>query len=188
MSDDRGARKRRLWQRRPPPSPELQARFARRLHAAVGVAYAAEVAPGLLRGGQPNEAGVAWLRGLGVRTVVNLRNFHGSRERTQILGAGLRYERIALASTDPPAPKDVERFLSIVRDPAARPVYVHCLHGVDRTGAMLAVYRMEVDGWSNLEAFAEMQYFGAHWIWRDLRAFVKTYRPGWAKPGAAKGR
>jgi protein tyrosine/serine phosphatase len=186
VSDDRGARKRRLWQRRPPPSPELQARFARRLHAAVGVAYAAEVAPGLLRGGQPNEAGVAWLRGLGVRTVVNLRNFHGSRERTQILGAGLRYERIALASTDPPAPKDVERFLSIVRDPAARPVYVHCLHGVDRTGAMLAVYRMEVDGWTNAEAFAEMVHFDTHRILRDLRNFVKRYVPGTLRTGKVK--
>lgn len=185
-SEQQGERKRRFWQRRPPPPEELLARFARRLDRAIGVAYAAEVGPGLLRGGQPDEAGVAWLKTLGVRTVVNLRNFHGDRERKRVLAAGLHYERIALASTDPPDPKDIERFLTIVRDPAAQPVYVHCLHGVDRTGAMLAVYRMEIEGWTNAEAFAEMVHFDAHRVLRDLRNFVKRYVPGTFRPGKVK--
>ena len=51
------------------------------------------------------------------------------------------------------------------------------LHGVDRTGAMMAVYRMELEGWDNARAYAEMIYFGAHSIWRDLQTFVKKYRP-----------
>jgi protein tyrosine/serine phosphatase len=54
---------------------------------------------------------------------------------------------------------------------------VHCQHGVDRTGAMMAVYRMEEEGWSNTEASAEMDYFDAHRIWKDLRAFVRKYQP-----------
>jgi len=58
---------------------DLESRFARRLPAARGVPYAAEVAPGLYRGGQPDAAGIAWLKSIGVKTIVNLRHFHGDR-------------------------------------------------------------------------------------------------------------
>jgi len=152
-------------------------RTARRLPEARGVAYAAEVAPGLYRGGQPNAEGVAWLKSIGVKTVLNLRHYHGDTEKQMVESVGLRYERIAMTSRDEPPPEQVARFLAIVRDPSLRPLYVHCEHGVDRTGAMMAVYRMEDEGWTNADAYTEMESFGAHWIFRDLRNFVKTYRP-----------
>jgi tyrosine-protein phosphatase SIW14 len=162
----------------PAPSRSADARRpARRLPDARGVAYAAEVAPGLYRGGQPSAEGVAWLKSIGVKTVLNLRHYHGDTEKSEVESVGLRYERIALTSRDEPTPEQVARFLSIVRDPALRPLYVHCEHGVDRTGAMMAVYRMEDEGWSNADAYAEMESFGAHLIFRDLRNFVKGYRP-----------
>jgi hypothetical protein len=41
----------------------------------------------------------------------------------------------------------------------------------------MAVYRMEDEGWSNADAYAEMESFGAHLIFRDLRNFVKGYHP-----------
>jgi protein tyrosine phosphatase (PTP) superfamily phosphohydrolase (DUF442 family) len=176
----------------------LESRFARRIPQARGMAYAAEVAPGLLRGGQPDEEGIAWLKSRGVKTVINLRHYHGSTEKQRVEAAGMRYERIKLESSDAPERQQVARFLELVRDPTLRPVYVHCLHGVDRTGTMMAVYRMEDEGWTNAEAFAEMQYFHAHSIWRDLQRFVKTYRPRRAEraivapaiatPGAPRAR
>jgi len=163
-----------------------QAGFAERMPQARGVAYAAEVHPGLYRGGTPDAEGIAWLRSLGVRTVVNLRHYHGDTEGAALHAAGMRYERIPLESSDAPEPEKVERFLAIVTDPAARPIYVHCLHGVDRTGAMMAVYRMEVDGWPAARAIAEMEHFGPHALWRDLSAFVRDYRPTgrWRASGA----
>lgn len=165
----------------------LEPRFARTLKDARGVVYAAEVAPGLYRGAQPDAEGVAWLKSMGIKTVLNLRHYHGDTEGKLVESAGLRYERIAIASSDKPTPDQVKRFLEIVRDPSLRPLYVHCQHGVDRTGAMMAVYRMEDEGWSNLEAYAEMEYFDAHFIWRDLRSFVKAYRPKLpATPAALK--
>jgi tyrosine-protein phosphatase SIW14 len=150
---------------------------ARRLPDARGVAYAAEVAPGLYRGGQPSAEGVTWLKSIGIKTVLNLRHYHGDTEKQQVESVGLRYERIPLTSRDAPSAAEVARFLALVRDPKLRPLYVHCEHGVDRTGAMMAVYRMEEEGWSNDDAFAEMESFGAHFIWQDLRNFVRAYRP-----------
>ena len=67
--------------------------------------------------------------------------------------------------------------MAIVTDPAARPVYVHCLHGVDRTGTMIAIYRMEIEGWRPSEALAEMEHFGAHGLLHDLRRSVGAYTP-----------
>jgi len=120
---------------------------------------------------------VAWLKAMGIKTVLNLRHRHGDSEKRVVESAGLRYERIALASSDAPRPEQVARFLELVRDPALRPMYVHCQHGVDRTGAMMAIYRMEEEGWSNADAYAEMAAFGPHVIFRDLLNFVKMYRP-----------
>lgn len=156
---------------------ELRARFAPVLGEARGVDYAAEVAPGLFRGGMPDDVGVQWLRDRGIRTVINLRHYHGDSEGELVRAAGMRYERIPLESTDAPEPEQVRRFLEIVRDPSAHPVYVHCLHGVDRTGTMIAVYRVTVQGWTNSDALAEMEHFGAHDILHDLRRFVATYAP-----------
>jgi protein tyrosine phosphatase (PTP) superfamily phosphohydrolase (DUF442 family) len=171
---------------RPENGPPVQPRLARKLPEARGVAYAAEVAPGLYRGGQPDANGIAWLKSIGVKTIVNLRHYHGNTEKRLVEAAGLRYERIALESSDAPEPEQIARFLALVRDPAARPMYVHCMHGVDRTGAMMSVYRMEEEGWTNVEAFAEMEYFGAHKIWRDLRTFVKKYVPDKRRSIAAR--
>jgi len=109
--------------------------------------------------------------------VLNLRHYHGDSEKRAVETAGLRYERIALTSRDAPRAEQVARFLEIVRDPSLRPLYVHCQHGVDRTGTMMAVYRMEEEGWSNPEAFAEMEFFEANKIFQDLRNYVRAYRP-----------
>jgi hypothetical protein len=50
---------------------------------------------------------------------------------------------------------------------------------------------MEDEGWSNTAAFAEMDYFDSHTILRDLRNFVRAYRPQPPRalvPAAAGGK
>lgn len=41
-------------------------------------------------------------------------------------------------------------------------VFVHCLHGVDRTGMSIAAFRIKACGWSYEKAFEEMLSFGFH--------------------------
>ncbi len=72
------------------PVRALDPRFARRLPDARGVAYAAEVAPGLYRGGQPSAEGVAWLKSKGFKTVLNLRHYHGDSEKQLVESVGMR--------------------------------------------------------------------------------------------------
>jgi len=70
--------------------------------------------------------------------------------------------------------EDVVEFLRIVTTPAMQPVLVHCQHGADRTGMMIAVYRIIVQGWSKQQALDEMVYggYGFHPIWQNLRRYV----------------
>jgi protein tyrosine/serine phosphatase len=80
-----------------------------------------------------------------------------------------------LKNVDPAA---VRKALSVMTDPANQPVFVHCSRGKDRAGMVAAVYRMEVDGWSEAEAEAEMDAFGFHEIWSQLKEFVRRYPEG----------
>jgi protein tyrosine phosphatase (PTP) superfamily phosphohydrolase (DUF442 family) len=92
---------------------------------------------------------------LGIRTVVDLRWSKSNRDK--IGGTGLLYEHIPMIGW-PLFPKEeqVITFLQIVTDSQKTPILVYCQHGADRTGAMSAVYRIVVQGWTKEKALQEM--------------------------------
>jgi protein tyrosine phosphatase (PTP) superfamily phosphohydrolase (DUF442 family) len=132
-----------------------------------GVPNLHRVSDTLFRSAQPSAEGMGNLKAMGIKTIVNLRSFHSDRD--QIKGTGLAYEHIYMKAWHPEE-EDVVRFLQIVTNPKRTPVLVHCQHGADRTGAMCAIYRVAVQGWSKEEALKEMTEggFGFHEIWEDL--------------------
>ena len=148
---------------------------AERVEGLRGLENVGRVAPGLYRGGAPDAEGVPSLKALGIRTVINLRHFHGAREEQLVRAQGLEYVRIVLESSDAPSDEDVRRFLAIVADARRQPVYFHCWRGKDRTGAMCAAYRMAVEGWSLAEARREMEGFGFYPGWQDLSRWVDGF-------------
>jgi tyrosine-protein phosphatase SIW14 len=132
-----------------------------------------QVTPNLLRGAQPSAEGMRNLETLGIRTVVNLRMFHS--DRTKLRGTNLEYEGIFFNPLRPKV-KKVVRFLRIVGDPARSPVFVHCNHGADRTGTMVALYRIVFEGWTKEDALKEMREksFGFHeHFFPNLLTFVE---------------
>jgi tyrosine-protein phosphatase SIW14 len=150
-------------------------RVSERLFGLPGLSTVGRVANGIFRGAQPEPEGYATLKAMGVRTVVNLRTRHG--ERKAVEAAGMRYVEIPMSFWGDVDPAVVRKVLSAMTDPANQPVFVHCARGADRTGVVAAVYRMEVDGWSEAEAEAEMEAFGFHEIWSQLKEYVRRY-PG----------
>lgn len=137
----------------------------------------AEVAPGLFRGAQPDAAGLRALRAAGVRTVLDLRLDHD--ESAEVAAAGMVPVSLPmLGGRAAPAPGErlLRRFFEIALDPARRPVFVHCSHGRDRTGALFAAYRIEVDGWTPERALDEMRSHGFRDDHPNLVAFVRGYR------------
>lgn len=158
------------------PLRSLRHDFAEFLPEVDGISYVAKVTRGLYRGSFPEDEGVDWLRSHGVRTIINLNGGSSKSYRKYVQELGLRYEHLPLSPTHRPSEQQVDRFFSIVTDWFAYPIYVHCLHGVDRTGTMIALYRMREQGWGNKEALAEMIYFGDHGF-SALREFVASYHP-----------
>jgi protein tyrosine phosphatase (PTP) superfamily phosphohydrolase (DUF442 family) len=134
-----------------------------------GIENFAQISPILYRGEQPTAEGFAELKKMGIKTVVNLRSFHGDGELLK--GTGLRYVHIH-AKAWHPEDEDVVQFLKVVEDPANQPVFVHCQQGSDRTGYMVAVYRMLEQQWSVGDATAEMRNFAFHPIWIDITAYL----------------
>jgi protein tyrosine/serine phosphatase len=149
-------------------------RVSERLFGLPGLTNVGRMASGIYRGAQPEPEGYATLKAMGVRTVINLRTRHGAREAVE--AAGMRYVEVPMSFWKDVDPAAVRKALSVMTALASQPVFVHCSRGVDRTGVVAAVYRMEVDGWSEAEAEAEMEAFGFHEIWSQLKKFVRQYQ------------
>src|ERR1019366_8567503 len=73
----------------------------------------------IYRGAQPDGEGWDSLAKLGVKTVIDLR-----------------------------PPNQISRVLGLLAPPAS-PVFMHCRRGADRTGTVIACYRITHDGWNN---------------------------------------
>ena len=69
----------------------------------------------------------------------------------------------------------IAHFLAIV-DQQPKPIYVHCRYGQDRTGAMIAVYRMLIEGVSEEDAIAELRRNRGNWIDVDEK-YVRGLSP-----------
>lgn len=127
----------------------------------------------LYRSAQPSAEGMQNLRNLGVKTIVSLRAFHS--DRAEIGTTGLGYEHIFMKTWHPER-DDVVRFLKLATDPQRQPVLLHCQHGADRTGSMVAIYRVVVQGWSKQDAAREMTEggFGFHTVWVNLIPWLNS--------------
>ena len=109
------------------------------------------------RGRQPSPEGYITLAHMGVKTVIDLRGgmIHVPHEKRLVEKAGMRYVEERLSGLFEPHDKQIARLLTVMMDPSATPVFVHCRRGADRVGVLIACYRMAHDGWTNQQAFQE---------------------------------
>ncbi len=127
------------------------------------------VKPGILyRSGQlrPEQLSEA-IRRYGLKTVVNFQVPGPKVEEERALCRSLGVEFLNLPMPGDGFGKEVQfrEVLAAVDDPSRRPVLVHCARGTCRTGAAVALYRFEKDGWTIEDVAAEMDR--------------QTYREGW---------
>ncbi|MBN1550146.1 tyrosine-protein phosphatase [bacterium] len=139
-------------------------------HNPAGVPLFAKVSDSLYRGAQPTEKGFVELKKMGIRTIVTLRVF--DTDKNSLPDMNFRQFHIS-CKTLHPEEEDVIEFLRIVTDPANQPVFVHCREGIDRTGMMVAMYRMVIQDWPREKALAEMKAFGFHEIWNPLEDYIE---------------
>lgn len=131
----------------------------------------------LYRGGQPSETGFAELKRIGIKTVIDLRDNDekASKETALVERAGMRFINLPLDNWARPGIADIEKILAAVNSAANQPVFIHCKRGSDRTGTVIAVYRMTHDGWDAKRAGDEAEKFGIGWWQFAMRDFINDY-------------
>lgn len=150
-------------------------RSSEHLYNLPGLNNVGRVAPGIYRGAQPGPEGYGTLKRLGIRTVIDLRTTEN--EQIQVEAAGMKAVAAPIEMTRKGLREKVDRVVMLMSDPANQPVYVHCRHGQDRTGIVVAAYRMSHDNWRLKDAEAEMQAFGFNDIWVNFKQFIRSYQP-----------
>ena len=118
----------------------------------------AEVTPALYRGAQPRKHGFEALAKIGIQIVVDLRGDRDN-ERAEVTSFGMQYVPMHWECS---FPKDriFADFLILIRKNPGKKIFVHCRVGDDRTGMMIAAYRMAEESWSPKQAMKEMTEYG----------------------------
>jgi tyrosine-protein phosphatase SIW14 len=147
---------------------------------------AADGTPILIGGAQPDAESLQKLQKLyGIQTVVNLRGEFPYeawfvREGEAVTALGLRWIQLPTSGYLAPPEETVNAFFDIVEADANWPIFVHCQMGIHRTGLMLALYRMQYQGWTGDQAWTEMVANGFHWTRVDrsaVEAYVRSFAP-----------
>ena len=125
------------------------------LAAVSGIANACCPLPGLVTGGQPNDAQFRAARAAGAVTVLDIRDPMEPRpfdEPALAASLGLKYVNISVTghSLDDAT---LEKILAVLRDDTAAPVFFHCGSG-NRVGGALIPYFMLDKGMTEDDAVA----------------------------------
>ena len=130
----------------------------------------------LYRGAQPDDAAIVHLKALGIKTIISLRTAKEASptEPFRAVACGIFYTNMPLAGFGRPTDDEVAKILSLIQT-SPGPVFVHCTHGCDRTGTIIACYRMQHDHWSIDEAMQEANRYGMSRFERGMRSFVVDF-------------
>ena len=106
----------------------------------------------------------------GIGEVLSLRRWHDDKERAK----DLRCHQVRM-NAGKIRDEDIVAALRVLVS-AEKPVLVHCLHGSDRTGVVIAMYRMVVQEWPRERAIAEFMdpQYGYHGEWfPNIREYLE---------------
>ena len=126
----------------------------------------------LYRSKQPTVEGMKNLKKLGIKTIINLRPLYSDSDK--IKGTGLLVEELSVNAWHI-EDADVVRVLRIIRKRENGPFLIHCSHGADRVGVMIAMFRVVEQGWTKEDAIQEMVNggYGFHRLWFRIIGYVK---------------
>jgi protein tyrosine/serine phosphatase len=161
---------------------------ARGLPIQEGILNYGKISERLYRGAQPDSGGIKNLKRLGVKLIVNLRmpGECWKEEAAEAQANGILYTNFPMSGLGRPNEAQVHQILALV-DSSPDPVFVHCLHGCDRTGTIVACYRIQHDHWSSTLALREAKTFGISFVEFRMKRFV-TYFGRPPKPDLRQAR
>ncbi|UPK79872.1 dual specificity protein phosphatase family protein [Proteus vulgaris] len=112
-----------------------------------------QVSEKVYRSGQPTPGEMKWLETQGIKTIINLREYHSDNDdvkNTQL--EAFQVKMNAGRITD----EDIIAVLRKIKSTSGA-VVVHCWHGSDRTGTIIAMYRLIFKNWTKEQAITELR-------------------------------
>lgn len=147
--------------------------------APLGVRNFVDVNGKLSRGAQPTSAGIEALADRHFITIVNLRSRAEDAvafDDEQLAANRLNVQLISVPLSNWFAPSmcDVEHIM-LTLNGSSTPVFVHCQRGADRTGTIIAAYRIVHDCWSAAQAICEAREHAMGWWQFPMRRFIRRW-------------
>ncbi len=148
----------------------------RGLPAQHGIDNFGKVSAELYRGAQPDAQGIQNLKQLGVKTIINLRmpDDIWKPEATHAQANGILYTNVPLRGLGRPTDAQISRLMALIKT-CPGPVFVHCEFGCDRTGTVVACYRIQYDKWPRQAALDEAERYGLSHLEKGMRKFIKEF-------------
>lgn len=143
----------------------------------------------IYRGGQPSDEGWLSLSKLGVRIVIDLRrdgedgDHSLNHEAETVKAAGMRYVSVPMNGWVAPTGDQIRQVLALLN--SGDPVFVHCRKGMDRTGTVVAAYRITHDRWPNRQALKEAESLGMGWTELGMKRYIRNLQPSDQREGAS---
>jgi tyrosine-protein phosphatase SIW14 len=131
------------------------------------------------RGGEPAEEGMRNLSAMHIILDIDLRESGAATEAERRIAQslGMQYVNIPFPPLTAPSEVQVKRVLSFMEPDDAGRIFVHCRRGKDRTGTVIACYRIQHDGWDNRRAMTEASRYGMSWTEYGMRSFIMHFKP-----------
>lgn len=138
-----------------------------------------EVDSHVYRGAQPKQSGYEYLAKLGVKTVVDLREpgERANQEAQAVTARGMKYINVPMSGLTPPTPAQTSEILGLLENNSTGAVFVHCMRGADRTGAVIGAYRIHHDHWSNDRALSEAKSEGMSFFQFPRESYIRNFHP-----------
>ena len=126
----------------------------------------------IFRSEQPDEKGFKILDSIKIKSILSLRSSFDDSKLTgnihfNFFQIGMIAENINH--------KDIIFALKVIKE-SPKPLLIHCVHGADRTGVVVAMYRIIFEGWTKKDAIDEMKNGNYHFhkAYQNIIEFIKT--------------
>lgn len=131
-----------------------------------------KVSDELYRSEQPTHDAFVELSGMGVKSVLNLRT---TQKDDDLIGMISIKPFLIPMDAGSFSDKDIVDALQVIVD-APKPILVHCRHGSDRTGVVVAMYRIVFQNWTKEEALDELMNggYGYHSYYKNILEYIKN--------------
>jgi uncharacterized protein (TIGR01244 family) len=134
----------------------------------------------LYRSGQPTPDAWIQISKMGVKTVIDLRRdgeeeHSVAAESAAVTAVGMKYVNVPMKGVVAPSNEQIIKILALMD--SNEPVLVHCKRGADRTGTVIACYRMARNNWQREQALKEAKSLGMGMAQFGMKRYIMAFQP-----------